>query len=208
MTTQRPGSSLSIVMRKIIPRLSKPNSALPPTFSSIRVSAAHSGLRGYGCIDFVGQRIDGNDESQPCHEVLRLTMNISSVCRLGSIGRNHGMILPLDANPTLMEFSGRTRPPLPLMTKQVVTSLGEHCEACPAMPAGFATVRRPSSLQRDPVTDRQTANALAGRHEDRVAEGRRERRHARLTDAARRDVDPVLDDVHPGIGRGLVDAHE
>src|SRR5215470_15013654 len=78
----------------------------------------------------------------------------------------------------------------------------------PAMPAGFATVRRPSSLQRDPVTDRQIANALAGRRKDRVAEGRRERRHARLTDAARRDVDPVLDDVYPSIGRGLVDSHE
>jgi hypothetical protein len=41
MTTQRAGSSVSIVMRKIIPRFSKPNSALPPTFSSIRVSAVH-----------------------------------------------------------------------------------------------------------------------------------------------------------------------
>src|SRR5205823_11743139 len=73
-------------------------------------------------------------------------------------------------------------------------------------PAGFFT--RPSSLQRDLIADRQAANALAGRREDRVAQGRRERRHARLTDAARWDVDPVLDDVHPGLGRGLVDAHE
>src|SRR5262249_51399795 len=95
----------------------------------------------------------------------------------------------------------------PLM-RSFMAGAASIARLAPAMPAGFATVSRPSSLQRDPVTDRQTANALAGRREDRVAQGRRERRYARLADAARRDVDPLLDDVHPGIGRGLVDAHE
>jgi hypothetical protein len=40
-------------------------------------------------------------------------------------------------------------------------------------------------------SDRQAAYALTGRSKDRVAERRRKRRHARLADAARRDLDAV-----------------
>ncbi len=35
-------------------------------------------------------------------------MNIPSECRIASIGPNHAMILPHDANPSWMEFSEGT----------------------------------------------------------------------------------------------------
>src|SRR6185437_16386196 len=61
-------------------------------------------------------------------------------------------------------------------------------------------------LRRNLRSDRQAANALTGRSKDRIAERRRKRRHARLTHAARGDVDAGLDDVRVRQWRRLVDA--
>ena len=63
-------------------------------------------------------------------------------------------------------------------------------------------------LRRNLRSDRQPADALAGRREDGVAERRRKRRHARLADAARRHIDAVLDDVRVRHGRRFVDADD
>ena len=54
---------------------------------------------------------------------------------------------------------------------------------------------RPKRLCLQLIAERQRADALAGRIEDRVVEGRRERRHARLADAGRMHVERMLDDV-------------
>src|SRR6266850_8546516 len=55
------------------------------------------------------------------------------------------------------------------------------------------------------LADRQCADALAGRGEDRVDQCRRKRRHARLADAAGRRVGAGRYDVDVRDGRGLID---
>src|SRR5262245_33538380 len=67
-------------------------------------------------------------------------------------------------------------------------------------------VSRYSSRQL--IADRQLLDALAGGSEDGIAKRRRERRNAWLADAARRHAERIVDDVHLGLDRRLVDAHE
>src|SRR5262245_22745390 len=83
---------------------------------------------------------------------------------LPNFGRRTGRELTSESSAMRVATAGR---PAPLRdggrgSFQCLRSASIARLARPAMPAGFATVRRPSSLQRNPVTDRQTANALAG----------------------------------------------
>jgi hypothetical protein len=47
--------------------------------------------------------------SSRLRDLNRSTSNVPSACRIANIGANHAMILPLEANPSRMEFSERTR---------------------------------------------------------------------------------------------------
>src|SRR5271166_5193005 len=68
--------------------------------------------------------------------------------------------------------------------------------------------RQELRLRRELIGDRQAADALAGRREDRIAQGRREGWQSRLADAARRHVDAVGDDPDMRDRRRLVDAQD
>ena len=61
-------------------------------------------------------------------------------------------------------------------------------------------------LRRNLRSDRQAAHPLTGRSEDRIAKRRRKRRHARLTHAARRHLNAVLDNVRIRHSWRFVDA--
>src|SRR5438046_54347 len=77
------------------------------------------------------------------------------------------------------------------------------CQCWSYLPLGPSSLTFPLRLQL--LADRQCADALAGRGEDRVDQRRRKRRHPRLADAAGRRVGAGRYDVDVGYGRGLVD---
>src|SRR5260370_39945223 len=67
---------------------------------------------------------------------------------------------------------------------------------------------RSADLRGELIADRQAADALAGRREDRVAQRRRDRRHAGLAHAAERHVELRGDEMHADVARRGVHARD